>query len=1229
MKTRNRLPFALIPFLVLPVTAPAAVLTWDITASDSLVTGGAGDWNTINTNWTADAGATNVTWPAASSGDDDAAFGGTGGAVNVDAAGITANDITFGVAGYTLGGGGILLDGATNVLTATPNSNNAATISSALSGTAGFTKAGPGTLTVSGANTGLSGTVTVSNATGTNNAGLIFNGSESTGALTSFNVLGSAAPTADGGWIGLANGATIGSDAVVNLSGQGGNSAPPGTLRTTAGTGTVDGDVNLLTGNVRISCFGGAGSALVVNGRISDGGSNFGVLFRYADGNGVHLTNTGNSWTGDTVLGQGTLRIEPGALPATSKVAIATSGNAWLQTYGTLDRPLGTASGSGAIDMGTNAANRVAGISARNGDLEVNFGGAGADLVWGATPGFNPAIFGLNSSTADSMITLVNPIDLNGAARVIQVEARTAILQGTFKNSSATAAGLRKTGAGALEHDPGTSYTAALTGLNTGGGTLRLASGSYTLSGSAATGQPDSANGFIVSRGGTFHLDGANVTCTGGSYVFPAGNTGGGSSNFILDSGTFDGGTREALNAYGATGTTTINGGLFICGEFRISQSATGTVNLNGGTLRTVRLKHSNNVEIVNLNGGTLQAKSSVADFITASVDAVNIREGGVVIDSNGFNIGIPKVLTEDTGSPGGGIVKKGSGILDLAASNTHTGDNLIQGGVLRVSDTAQLGAPSATVVVDGGQFGVSGTAIPSVSALGRTFTYYQGGFHVADAAHTFNADINLTGSGGLSKSGAGTLVLTGTNDFTGNIAGGAGDTGWIEVDAATDLGSGPKTADFTASSQSGVGGIRLTGGVTVSDVTLNIAGRNVNAATQHVLLNLSGDNAWAGDINIANTGGTYYLRSESGRLTLSGNLGNVLPAADTIDVRSYNLEGPGDFTIPGTIRDGLANNRSVGLVIDSTGATVLSGTNTYQGSTVVNGGTLRINGDQSAATGPITVNGTAVLGGTGVLGGALNLTANAVLAPGATVGTLTTTANVGGAGKLVIDIDGASSDRLVLTGTGVIDISTLQLELATLAGGVTQKAHVIVDSNAPITGAAFASVTGLPEGYTLVYGYNDGTDSNNIALVSASGDPFSTWIAASGLSGADAAPSADPDGDGMTNAVEFVVGGQPNPALPGAASLALAPTVANDAGNVVFTFRRTDVAAGQPGIGIGAEYGSTLGSWTPAVDGVAGVTVKSTDDFFGTGIDRVVVTIPANAASQARLFARLKVSLP
>ena len=1063
---KNRFNLFLAAILVsLPAIAPAAVLYWDGTDSTADADGGSGDWDTLTTAWddAATAGL-DTYWPTVSTGDDDAVFGVVGGIVNIQSAGVTANDLTFGVAGYTLSGGTLALDGATNVLTVTPNANNAATISAPIAAPNGIMKSGSGLLTINGANPLLAGTVTVSNPpVATNNGGLLFSGADSIGPVTTFNINGSGT-TADGGWLALANGATIPSGATVNLSGQGGNAAPPGTLRCTGGTATVNGTVNLLTGNVRISCS--SGTELKINGAISDGANSFGILFRFGDNQGVHLTNTSNAWDGDTVLGQGVLRAEPGALPSGSRLQIAGSASGWFQTYGSLTRPLGTASGSGVIDMASNATNKVVGIGARGGDLTVNFGGNGSDVVWGSTPGFNPAILGLNNSTADSKLTLVNPLDLNGAARLIQVDANTVVLQGGVKNSSATAASLRKTGAGTLEHDPGAATGTTLTGLNTGGGTTRLTSGTYTITGSASTSAPDGTTGFIVSRGGTFHLNGANVTCTGGSYVFPAGNTNGGSSRFVLDSGLLDGGAKEVLNAYGANGTTVINGGLFICGDFRVGQSSTCRLELNGGTLRTNRLKDANaTTATVLLNGGTLQAKQTQASFIDSALDNVLVQAGGVIVDSNGYNITIPRPLAKDTGSPGGGLTKMGAGILDLTSANGYTGENLIEGGVLRVSDNAQLGDPAASVTLNGGQFGVSGTAIPSVSSLGRTFTYITGGFHVAEATHTFDVDIALTGWGGLSKSG------------------------------------------------------------------------------------------------------------------------------------------------PGTVR--------------------LSGTNTYAGTTAVNDGKLLVDGNSSAATGDITVGNNGVLGGGGTLGGPVTLDPLATLAPGNSAGTLTTTGNVGGTGTLAIEIDGATADKLAVTGSGVIDISGMKLTVSALAGGSTLPVYLIVDSAMPITGSAFASVSGVPAGYAVVYNYNDGSDSNNIALVAGASGPYDTWAGANGLAGGNAAPTADPDHDGLANGIEFVLGGQPNPSGPGPNSSALAPTVSADGPNLVFTYRRTDVSATQSGIVIRAEYGSTLGGWTPAIHGVSGISVAETNDYYGPGVDRVVVTIPKSLAVGSKIFARLSVTLP
>ena len=85
------------------------------------------------------------------------------------------------------------------------------------------------------------------------------------------------------------------------------------------------------------------------------------------------------------------------------------------------------------------------------------------------------------------------------------------------------------------------------------------------------------------------------------------------------------------------------------------------------------------------------------------------------------------------------------------------------------------------------------------------------------------------------------------------------------------------------------------------------------------------------------------------------------------------------------------------------------------------------------------------------------------------------------------------------------------------------------------------------------------------------------------GLAGGDAAATADPDNDGLDNAVEFVIGGQPNPANANANSSGIAPTVSTDANNLIFTFRRTDLALTQPGIGITVEYGSDLSGWATA----------------------------------------------
>ena len=733
---------------------------------------------------------------------------------------------------------------------------------------------------------------------------------------------------------------------------------------------------------------------------------------------------------------------------------------------------------------------------------------------------FNSFTLVLNGANADSALTFQNPIDLNGFNRFLQTNANIATLTGGLKNSSATAASARKTGAGTLIHDPGSAHTVTLAGLNTNAGTLELKSGTVTVTGSGATGQPDGTTGFVVSRGGNFRLSGATVNVTGGGSVFTAGNTISSTSSFILDSGTFDGGTKEVLNAYGATGSTTINAGQFTCGVFRVAQ-ATGSVNLNGGTLRTNRFTTGGGTSTIRFNGGVALARANEQNFVATNISNVLVQSGGAVIDSSSFTIAIPRELTEDPTSTGGGLTKKGSGILDLtAAANSYTGDNLIENGVLRVASTAQLGTVDATVTVNGGQFGVSGTSIPSISSLGREFNYTTGGFHVADAAHTLDVDIDLTGLASLSKSGPGTITLSGANDFEGGITMGSGANGWIEVDNAADLGIGVKIANMSSSASSSTGGIRLLNDVTVSDVDLNLGGRNVDSATQHALLNVSGNNVWTGNINIANSGGTYYLRSDSGQLELSGTLSNAQAATATSDIRAFNLEGPGDFLISGTIADGANANRLTALIMNGTGTTTLTGANTYTGSTAVKFGKLALVG--GSQTSPITVDSGATLGFT-------------VGSPTTSTSSLTFSGETAKVSVSGTPVAGTLMTASSIVGTPVLDPEIPGFELAIEGGG------------------------------TL------------LTLKSSSAENYDTWATTNGATGQ--ASNLDHDNDGVPNGVEYFIGG-PSGNTTGFTAL---PSVTTTAGVRSITWTKAASYTGDYGTDFIVETSSSLAaeSWT------------------------------------------------
>ncbi|RYD44787.1 MAG: hypothetical protein EOP85_09270, partial [Verrucomicrobiaceae bacterium] len=139
---------------------------------------------------------------------------------------------------------------------------------------------------------------------------------------------------------------------------------------------------------------------------------------------------------------------------------------------------------------------------------------------------------------------------------------------------------------------------------------------------------------------------------------------------------------------------------------------------------------------------------------------------------------------------------------------------------------------------------------------------------------------------------------------------------------------------------------------------------------------------------------------------------------------------------------------------------------------------------------------------------------------------------------------------------------------------------------------------------------------------------PFATWTGTKGLTGENALATADPDNDGYSNLLEFILGGEPNPATAGANTNALAPTVTSGAGSHTFSFRRTALSSTQAGLVSRYEYGSTLNGWTPVVDGENGISVTPSLNGYGDGIDRVDITIPDTLSNDGKIFVRLAATL-
>jgi autotransporter-associated beta strand protein len=438
----------------------------------------------------------------------------------------------------------------------------------------------------------------------------------------------------------------------------------------------------------------------------------------------------------------------------------------------------------------------------------------------------------------------------------------------------------------------------------------------------------------------------------------------------------------------------------------------------------------------------------------------------------------------------------------------------------------------------------------------------------------------NGIATGILTKSGAGSLTITNSNSTSGAVALNGGLTSMTNSDG---LGSGAITFD---------GGALKYTGATVSwarNLAVKAGGGSVDVSDSGTTLGTSGTLSGVG----------LLTKKGDGTLVLGQTTGIVsTPIALTAGTLSLNC-GAGAVTYSGKF-----TGSGWGLRLDGSGTLTLSGANDYTGTTTVTQGTLAVNNTSGSGTGSgaVTVRPTATLAGAGNISGSVSIEAGGFVAPGnAGIGTLTV-GSAALAGIYQCQLGASTADQVAISGAlsvnpgAAITITTLAIPVA---------ASYIIASYGSLVGS-LPVVTGIPIGYVL-----DTATAGQLKLVK-SGDLGAWADSFPGL--VDKSPAGDPDGDGICNLMEYIIGGDPR-----VASSEFLPTPAIVGTNLVLSYQRSDDSESDT-TQLG-QWSNDLITWTD----LAPVLVNEN----GNDPDDMEIRIPLSNAAGGKLFGRLQVPLP
>ena len=535
-----------------------------------------------------------------------------------------------------------------------------------------------------------------------------------------------------------------------------------------------------------------------------------------------------------------------------------------------------------------------------------------------------------NSGSTDSSLTIntaAGTYDFHGRITDGATNSMSIVKDGVgtqiFDNNSGTASsysGTTTVNGGVLQigDNDGTGDTAStLIGdiVINSGGTLRMATDAFnqfSLTGAPTVTINDGGVMETVSTNNNAHnlygaliLNGGTLTSSGGTYgggnwIFNDGVTVGGSTVSTISATSIGIKNNSAFNVADATGDASTD----LLVSSIIEDTGGGTNNLTKTGAGTMELSAANTFTgNVLISGGTLATSGSGGGRLGANSVGRTVTVDGAtsVLDVASTNAFVVNHSTENDitlVAQNGGIIRNSSGALN------RIGDLTLDGSTLEANvDNGNWGSwyfgtrnsgQDATVTV-------SGSAASTISGSGNIALGANTQFNVADATGDAATDLTVsailaTGSsaghtGGFTKTGAGTMELTGANTYTGDTT----------ISAGTLKLSG--------------GGLLGSGG-TYSG-TLSIDGTSAFVWDGDILQVLNGTVEGSGTGGILATG-TGQLRMVFGNnITYSGPVtvdGGSLQFRNTADLKGFtpnnlNIEGDGALAIQSSVG---GNNRTV-----------------------------------------------------------------------------------------------------------------------------------------------------------------------------------------------------------------------------------------------------------------------------------------------------------------------------